>query len=70
MTWGDAGSGVDSSAVTGQLRNVQQIQATGDAFAAIFLGGSAVTWGHLDTGGDSSPVQHHLRNVQQIQASA
>ena len=69
MTWGDAGSGVDSSAVTGQLRNVQQIQATGDAFAAIFLGGSAVTWCAAWDGGDSYVVQDKLMNVQQIQST-
>ena len=35
MTRGRAGSGGDSSAVQAQLKNVQQIQATGSAFAAI-----------------------------------
>ena len=35
VTWGHAGTGGDSSAVRDQLQNVQQIQATGSAFAAI-----------------------------------
>ena len=36
VTWGDKGAGADSSAVQDQLRNVQQIQTTGTAFAANF----------------------------------
>ena len=51
-----------------QLKNVQQIQASCGAFAAILLDGSVVTWGIADYGGDSSSVQHQLKNVQQIQA--
>ena len=35
MTWADADYGGDSSAVQSQLKNVQQIQASGAAFAAI-----------------------------------
>ena len=35
MTWGYADYGGDSSAVQDQLKNVQQIQATRLAFAAI-----------------------------------
>ena len=35
VTWGDPDSGGDSSAVQDQLRNVQQVQATDAAFAAI-----------------------------------
>ena len=35
VTWGDAAYGGDSSEVQGQLRNVQQIQASRSAFAAI-----------------------------------
>ena len=35
VTWGDACSGGDSSAVRDQLKSVQQIQATLYAFAAI-----------------------------------
>ena len=60
----------DSSAVQGQLKNVQQIQATATAFAAILGDGSVVTWGDALGGGDSSAVQGQLRNVQQIQATA
>ena len=53
-----------------QLTNVQQIQASDGAFAAILGNGSVVTWGHANFGGDSSAVQHKLTNVQQIQASS
>ena len=69
VTWGAADRGGDSSAVQEQLKNVQQIQASGGAFAAILGDGSVVTWGPADFGGDSSLVQDQLRDVQQIQAS-
>jgi len=61
--------GGDSSNVQGQLKNVQQIQATDWAFAAVLDDGSVVTWGDPDVGGDSSAVQRQLKNVQQIQAT-
>ena len=60
VTWGY------SSAVQGQLRNVQQIQASFRAFAANLIDGSVVTWGSAVHGGDSSAAQGQLRNVQQI----
>ena len=69
VTWGNAHCGGDSSAVRDQLKCVQQIQATGLAFAAILQNGSVVTWGDAHCGGDSSSVQHQLRGVQQIQAA-
>ena len=53
----------------GQLKGVQQIQASYGAFAAILANGSVVTWGHEDSGGDSGAVQDQLKGVQQIQAS-
>ena len=65
MTWGRAFDG----GVVGQLKNVQQIQATAAAFAAILVDGSVVTWGHANVGGDSSDVKDQLKNVQQIQAT-
>ena len=52
-----------------QLKNVQQIQATSSAFAAILADGSIVTWGDSRRGGDSSGVRDQLKNVQQIQAT-
>ena len=70
MTWGDALSGGDSSAVRDQLKGVLQIQATYGAFAAILEDGSVVTWGHANFGGDSSAVQDQLKGVQQIQATS
>ena len=52
-----------------ELRNVQRVQASCVAFAAILGNGSAVTWGLVKCGGDSSAVQHQVKNMQQIQAS-
>ena len=52
-----------------QLKNVQQIQATDSAFAAILGDGSVVTWGRDDHGGDSSAVQDRMQNVQHMQAT-
>ena len=68
VTWGHPDG--DSSAVHDQLRNVQQVQGTGIAFAAILADGSFVTWGDQRYGGDSSAVQDQLRSVQQIQATS
>ena len=39
-----------------QLKNVQHIQASDGAFAAILGDGSVVTWGEAEDGGDSSSV--------------
>ena len=70
VTWGDAARGGDSSAVQDQLRGVQQMQATGSAFAAILEDGSVVAWGDARYGGDSFPqFQDQLTGVQQIQAT-
>ena len=63
VTWGDEDYGGDSSAVQEQLQDVQQIQASYRAFAAIRGDGSVVTWGASGHGGDSSAVQDQLRNV-------
>ena len=69
VTWGDPRWGADCSAVKRQLKNVEQIQVTGGAFAAILTDGSVVTWGNPGRGGNCSAVQDQLRNVQQIQAT-
>ena len=37
VTWGDAECGGDSRAVQGQLKNVQQIQASGQLLLLLFL---------------------------------
>ena len=42
VTWGSPEFGFHSSAVQDHLKNVQQIQATGGAFAAILADGSVV----------------------------
>ena len=59
----------DSSTVESQLRDVQQIEATQHAFAAILADGSVITWGDPESGGDSSTVESQLRDVQQIEAT-
>ena len=69
VTWGDVDCGGDCSAVRDQLQNVQQIQATQSAFAAILGNGSVVTWGDADYGGECSAVRDQLKNVQRIQAT-
>ena len=69
VTWGNPRYGGDSSAVQNQLRSVQQVQATKQAFAAILEDGSVVTWGDPDRGGDSSEVQDKLKSVRQVQAT-
>ena len=57
VTWGDAVSGGNSSAVFDWLRrDVQQIFSTQSAFAALKGDGSVVTWGAAICGGDSSAV--------------
>ena len=61
MTWGRADDGGDSSRVRDQLKGMQQIQATGQAFAAILEDGSVVTWGDANYGSDSSAVQDQLK---------
>ena len=52
VTWGDAECGGNSSAVKDQLKNVQQIQATSGAFAALLGDGFVVAWGAADCGSD------------------
>ena len=69
VTWGHADNGGDSSAVRGQLKGVQQIKGSQNAFAAILEDGSVVTWGAKEGGGDSSEVQDQLKGVMQIQAT-
>ncbi|WP_319587183.1 DUF4347 domain-containing protein [uncultured Desulfobulbus sp.] len=66
VTWGDSGSGGDSSTVASSLAGVQQIYSTGFAFAALKADGSVVTWGDSGSGGDSSTVASFLTGVQQI----
>ena len=53
VTWGHAENGGDSSAVRDQLKGVQQIQATGAAFAAV----------RQDCGGDTLAVRKKPRFV-------
>ena len=69
VTWGDKFAGADSSSVQEQLKGVQHIQASMNAFAAILSSGSVVTWGKPHYGGSSSAVQDRLKGVQHIQAT-
>ena len=66
ITWGDSGSGGDSSNVADELVNVIQIYSTDDAFAALRTDGSVVTWGLATSGGDSTSVASALVDVTQI----
>ena len=61
VTWGHAFLCGDSNAVRDQLKNVQQIQSTGEAFAAILGDGSVLTWGDANFGGDNRAVQAQLK---------
>ena len=53
-----------------RLKEVQSIQSSAVAFAAILADGSVVAWGDPEQGGDCVDVQEQLQNVQHIQASA
>ena len=52
VTWGDPGSGGDSSEVKEKLQKVWQIEATERAFAAILSDGSLIAWGDPMRGGE------------------
>lgn len=58
-----------SSKTRHRLTEVQEVQATKEAFAAIRLDGSVVTWGS-SRGGNSREVQDQLQNVKAIQSTA
>ncbi|CAJ1414197.1 unnamed protein product [Effrenium voratum] len=70
VTWGDPRYGADSRPVQEQLRRVQRIQASTQAFAAILDDDSVVTWGSPEAGGDSRQVLEQLTQVRQIQATS
>ena len=53
----------ESSAANDQLKNVQQVEATGTAFAAILGDGSVVTWGDVCVSSDCNAVQHQPKDV-------
>jgi co-chaperonin GroES (HSP10) len=62
VTWGNAGSGGDSSRVQAELKQgVDTIYSAYGAFAAKMQDGSVVTWGAARKGGDSSRVQAELK---------
>ena len=51
VTWGHARDGGCSRAVQDQLKNVQKIQASCGAFAALLSDASVVTWADAQSGG-------------------
>ena len=68
---GHSGWGEDSSIVSEQLgrcstfKNVQRLQESWAAFAAVLVGGFVVAAGDLDRAGDSSAVQEQFGTFQQ-----
>ena len=63
VTWGDADSGGDCSAVGHQLAGeVEQIVKCNFAFAAIKIDGSVVPWGWRFNSGDCTAVRHQLES--------
>ncbi|CAK9066459.1 unnamed protein product [Durusdinium trenchii] len=63
VSWGSRRLGGDSSRVQQELRDVEQIQASGGAFAAIRADGQVITWGDSSMGGKTG----WLENVKQIE---
>lgn len=53
-----------------QLFDVQHIQATESAFAAIRADGAVVCWGNPHDGGDCAEVQDQLIDVTHVQATS
>ncbi|CAE7625670.1 PAO [Symbiodinium sp. CCMP2592] len=66
VTWGNAAAGGDSSTVSAQLTDVDDISSNGQAFAAKKTDGTVVTWGFSSSGGDSTSVSGQLTDVQVI----
>ena len=54
VTWGDPGYGGDSNHVQESLQQVQEVQASKRAFAAILTDGSVVTCGCPEEAGAES----------------
>ena len=52
-----------------RLKNVQEVQASQHAFAALLSDGSVVSWGLTAFGGSSKPVDKLLKDVRQVQAT-
>ncbi|CAK9112025.1 unnamed protein product [Durusdinium trenchii] len=66
VTWGDPDGGGRAPC---ELSQVQRVEASSGAFAALLADGAVVTWGDPGGGGDSSQVQHQLAHVQDICSS-
>ncbi len=68
VSWGNTNSGGNSSTVTDNLTDVQQIASNSEAFAALKSDGSVVTWGNSNLGGDSSAVNSDLDGTISVTA--
>ena len=66
MPWGMLNGG---ESIESQLRQVEEIVANTDAFAALLQDHTVVTWGNPGCGGDSSAVQDQLQNVREIHST-
>ena len=72
VTWGEDDGG-DSTAVRDRLRNVQQIQSSDHAFAALMADGTVASWGVYEEGLDTATYLElvaELKDVQKIQATS
>ncbi|CAK9008769.1 unnamed protein product [Durusdinium trenchii] len=67
VSWGNDG---DASRVQERLINVQDVQATDAAFAALLGDRTVVTWGHRHCGGDTLKLQDRLKDVRSIHANS
>ena len=67
VTWGhkDFGSALGHL----ELKDVQQITASGRAFAAVLKDGTVISWGDAKYGGDCSGVKDQLKDVKMVKAS-
>eukprot|EP00913_Durusdinium_trenchii_P017391 g16349.t1 len=64
VSWGSRRLGGDSSRVQQELRDVEQIQASGGAFAAIRADGQVITWGDSSMGGKTGWLENAVRESQ------
>ena len=70
VTWGDCDSGGDSGEVQDELRGVEQICSTEQAFAALTGDGQVVAWGDARRGGSAAQGELKDQVVERIYSSA
>ena len=61
--------GGDCGRLQHRLHDIQRLQRTHGAFAALHEDGDVTVWGHADYGGDASSVSDQLKDVCEIQAT-